>query len=84
MIAFIMPNEKGIKQLSECVVKVDSIREVTGINFFPCLPDTLRNMLENSFDISKWDFNVKATYSTKRSYNNISVSDTSNIASGQK
>jgi len=54
MIAFILPNEKGMKQLSEYVVTVDSVQKVTGIDFFPCLPDTLKNRLEETSDISKW------------------------------
>src|SRR5664280_391374 len=84
MIAFILPNEKGIKQLSEYVVTVDDVEKVTGIDFFPCLPDTLKNRLEETSDISKWDFNVTSTSSTRRSFHNNSVSDTSKITSDQK
>jgi endonuclease G len=58
MIAFILPNEKGMKQLSEYVVTVDSVQKVTGIDFFPCLPDTLKNRLEETSDISKWSFTL--------------------------
>src|SRR5664279_5324976 len=67
MIAFILPNEKGMKPLQDYVVIVDSTQKVTGIDFFPCLPDTLRNRLEETSDISKWDFNVTATSSTRGS-----------------
>jgi len=84
MIAFILPNEKGIKQLSEYVVTVDSVHEVTGIDFFSCLPDTLRNRLEETSDISKWDFNMITKSSTGRSGQFNGVSDTSSITSGQK
>jgi endonuclease G len=58
MIAFILPNEKGVKQLSEFVVTVDSVQKVTGIDFFHCLPDTLKNRLESTSDISKWSFTL--------------------------
>ena len=84
MIAFILPNEKGTKQLSEYVVTVDSVQKVTGIVFFPCLQDTLKNRLAETSDINKWDFNVTATSSTRGSIHNNSASDTSNITSGQK
>jgi endonuclease G len=84
MIAFILPNEKGTKQLSEYVVTVDSVHNVTGIDFFPCLPDTLRNRLEETSDISKWDFNITSTYSSRKSIQYNSVADTSNVTSGQK
>jgi endonuclease G len=58
MIAFILPNEKGLKPLQDYVVTVDSVQKVTGIDFFPCLPDTLRNRLEETSDISKWSFTL--------------------------
>jgi endonuclease G len=58
MIAFILPNEKGVKQLSEFVVTVDSIQKVTGIDFFHCLPDSIQNRLEDTSDISKWSFTL--------------------------
>lgn len=84
MIAFILPNEKGVKQLSEFMVTVDSVQKITGIDFFPCLPDTLRNRLEDTSDINKWDFNVTVTSSTRRNVHNKGMSVTSNISSGQK
>jgi endonuclease G len=58
MIAFILPNEKGMKPLQDYVVTVDSVQKVTGIDFFHCLPDTLRNRLEETSDISKWSFTL--------------------------
>jgi len=68
MIAFIVPNEKGIKPLQDYVVTVDSVHEVTGIDFFPCLSDTLRNRLEDTSDISKWDFSTISIKKEMRSY----------------
>ena len=58
MIAFILPNEKGVKQLSDYVVTVDDVERQTGIDFFPCLPDSLENSLEKTSDISKWSFKL--------------------------
>ena len=84
MMAFILPNEKGMNSLQDYVVTVDSVQKVTGIVFFPCLPDTLRNRLEETSDIGKWDFNIKATSSTRKYVHNNSASDTPNITSSQK
>jgi endonuclease G len=56
MIAFILPNEKSIKPLSSYVVTVDFVESQTGLDFFPCLPDSLENRLESNSDISKWSF----------------------------
>ena len=84
MIAFILPNEKGIKPLQDYVVTVDSVQKVTDIDFFHCLPDTLRNRLEETSDISKWDFNITTTSSIRKSVQFIGTTDTSKIVSGKK
>ncbi|HEY5123115.1 MAG TPA: DNA/RNA non-specific endonuclease [Ignavibacteria bacterium] len=67
MIAFILPNEKSAKQLNEYVVTVRDVERLRGIDFFPCLPDSIQNRLENNSDISKWDFNINRTSSTGKS-----------------
>ena len=56
MIALVLPNEKGIKQLPEYVVSVDSVENLTGIDFFPTLPDSIENALESHSDASLWTF----------------------------
>ena len=56
MIAFLIPNEKSIKPLRTYVVSVDSVESLTGIVFFPELPDTLENLLESRKDLSGWSF----------------------------
>ena len=55
-IALILPNEKGTKQLDEYVVTIDRVENLTGIDFFPALPDDLENKLEADSDPSKWSF----------------------------
>lgn len=59
-IALIIPNEKGTKQLPEYTVSIDSVETLTGIDFFPLLPDSIENVLESKIDISKWSFNTIA------------------------
>lgn len=54
MIAFLIPNESINKPLRYFVVTVDSIEKLTGIDFFPELPDSLENRLESKIDISEW------------------------------
>ncbi len=53
-IGFILPNEKSIKQLYEYVISVDSIENLTGIDFFPALPDDIEEELESAVDANKW------------------------------
>ena len=56
-IAFLMPHDieaGGRKRLSSYAVPVDSVEALTGIDFFPSLPDKVENVVESSFVISKW------------------------------
>lgn len=46
MIAFLLPNEKGTKALQEYQVSVDYLETITGLDFFPALPDSLEDELE--------------------------------------
>jgi endonuclease G, mitochondrial len=57
MIAFLIQNEKTTKPLQTYVVSLDSVESLTGIDFFPELPDTIENHLEKIKDVSGWSFN---------------------------
>lgn len=54
MIAFVLPNKKSKKKITDYVVSVDSVENFTGIDFFVHLPDTLQNRLEAHSDYMKW------------------------------
>lgn len=58
MAAFILPNEKSDKPLYDFVVTVDSLEELTGIDFYPALPDVLEKELERekNVTINDWGF----------------------------
>ncbi len=55
-IAFLMPHQKSDKALYEFVVSIDKIESLTGIDFFPALPDDLENKLEKVSDYKGWSF----------------------------
>lgn len=55
-IAFLMPHEKSEKALYKFVVSIDEIEELTGIDFFPELEDSLENKLEKSSSYANWSF----------------------------
>jgi endonuclease G, mitochondrial len=57
MIAFLIPNENSEKALQNYIVTVDSLENLTGIDFFPELPDSNENHLESSLNLSSWSFN---------------------------
>ena len=56
-IAFLIPNQSCKESLTTFVVSIDKVEAVTGIDFFPDLPDKLENELEKKSDIRKWRFN---------------------------
>lgn len=53
-IAFLLPHKNSEKGLYQFVVSIDEIEKLTGIDFFPALPDTLENNLEKSSSYAKW------------------------------
>ncbi len=61
MIGFVMPNEKIGNDLAAYAVDIDQIENLTGIDFFPQLNDSLEDMLEGNVDVTKWEF-AKGNY----------------------
>jgi len=55
-IAFLIPHKESKKPLYEYVVSIDMLEQVTGIDFFPGLPDKLENSLGKSNDYKAWSF----------------------------
>lgn len=55
-IAFLVPHQDSEKPLYSFVVSIDEIEKMTGIDFFPKLPDAIENKLEKSSDYKSWSF----------------------------
>lgn len=77
-IAFILPNQKENKPFEKYVVSIDSVENLTGIDFFPALDNILEDQLEAYSDKSKWSFANPSSgfgYSSKvkKCSSNISV-----------
>ncbi|NTV46324.1 MAG: DNA/RNA non-specific endonuclease [Chlorobiales bacterium] len=53
-ISFLIPNERSKKPLNTFVVSIDSVEALTGIDFFPALPDKLENELEKTSNLRQW------------------------------
>lgn len=53
-IAFILPNEKSGLPLHRFAVTIDSLERLTGLNFFPALPDSVEANLENEICFRCW------------------------------
>lgn len=54
IIAFVLPNRKSDRPLTDFVVSADELEKLTGYDFFSQLPDDLENKLEGSIDLSGW------------------------------
>lgn len=59
-IAFLLPNVKISRGLEHYVVSVDSIERLSGIDFFPALPDDVENQLESQ-TTGTWNFQLNAS-----------------------
>jgi endonuclease G, mitochondrial len=78
-IAFLLANEKGTKRLREYTVSIDSVEKITGIDFFPVLPDSIENRLESRIDTTLWKWDVsseprKYGDETKKDYSESEIS----------
>ncbi|MFA9389843.1 MAG: DNA/RNA non-specific endonuclease [Prolixibacteraceae bacterium] len=58
VIGFIMPNEKCNNELESYVVSVDSIEQLTGIDFFSSIPDEIENKIEATRNVNEWFYDT--------------------------
>ena len=60
-IGFVMANAASAMPLQSFVVTIDQIEKLTGIDFFPALPDAEEDFLESHVNIDAWDWQVHST-----------------------
>ena len=53
-IGFVMPNKPSKAGVMEYAVTVDSVEALTGIDFFPALPDSVEKAVEKAADRERW------------------------------
>src|SRR5699024_5213182 len=63
-IGFLLPNKKLPCPLSHYVVSIDSLESLTGIDFYPLLPNDQEQKLESHVELSLWGFNTASGQST--------------------
>lgn len=59
IIAFVLPNQKSDRPLSDFVISVDDLEKLTGIDFFSQLPDELENRIESKVELAGWFSGLK-------------------------
>lgn len=57
-IGFVFRNNASSGTPKSFAMSVDELEKITGIDFFPALPDDLEQKVESSTDFSKWNFKV--------------------------
>ncbi len=55
-IGFVLPNENSDKSLQSFAMTVDDVEEITGIDFYPALPDDQEEEIESRMSTSSWNF----------------------------
>ena len=58
-IGFIMPNTAPEEGLETMAVSVDQVEEITGFDFFNCLPDDIENEIEAQANFRQWNTRTK-------------------------
>ncbi|SHK67381.1 DNA/RNA non-specific endonuclease [Xylanibacter ruminicola] len=53
-IGFVVRNNEGYKKRDQFINTVDDVERITGIDFFPALPDDIENVVEAYSDINDW------------------------------
>lgn len=60
-IAFVMPNQdKALDDVQQYACTIDHVESLTGIDFFPELPDEVEKSVEASFDLKAWNWDLNA------------------------
>ncbi len=55
-IGFLIPNKKCDDPVEDYAVTIDKVEKVTGLDFFPKLPDPEEEKIESRINLSLWDF----------------------------
>lgn len=64
-IGFIIPNAESKESLQTFAVSIDSVEKMTGINFFPLLPDDQENIIESNINIKAWTWKSSKSINEK-------------------
>ena len=55
-IGFVLPNEGSDRSLKSYAMAVDDVERITGLDFYPALPDDAEAEIESAFSTSDWSF----------------------------
>ena len=55
-IGFVLDNEGSDKALQSFAMSIDDVEEITGLDFYPALPDDIEESVESTYSTSEWNF----------------------------
>ncbi|WP_069659203.1 DNA/RNA non-specific endonuclease [Arcticibacter eurypsychrophilus] len=73
-IGFIIPNTGSNESLLNFAVSIDQVERITGIDFFPLLPDKQENLIESSLNTTAWIWKSSPSSSKSKSVSKRRVS----------
>ncbi|HOJ18338.1 MAG: DNA/RNA non-specific endonuclease [Ignavibacteriales bacterium] len=65
-LGFLIPNKGSKQSVTNYIVSIDSVEWITGLDFFPSLPDTLEEKIEGMIEISKWKLEERTGIKRKK------------------
>jgi len=84
-IGFILPNSGSQEQLQSYAVSIDRVEQLTGINFFPLLPDNQEELIEKTLCIGCWSWkNIKTAKEKNENKTTESVQCSGTTKSGNR
>ena len=69
-----LPNEKCDEDIEYYVRTVDEVEELTGLDFYPALPDDVESIVESQVDIGRWSFRQFSSSSRPDDYQPTDIS----------
>jgi endonuclease G len=79
IIAFLFPNAKSDRPLTDFAITIDEVEKLTGYDFFSQLPDEIETKLESKVDLSGWFEGYETTPTIAKQVDNSSKAETTDI-----
>jgi endonuclease G len=57
-IGFVIRNSMSSASVKQYAMSIDEVEKITGIDFFPSLPDEQEEKIESTFEPEKWNFEI--------------------------
>ena len=74
-IGFVIPNTGSQESLQHFAVNIDSVEKITGIDFFPLLPDVQEKSIESNLNVNEWTWkSFKSTAKKVNTSNSVQCS----------